>query len=105
LIGEKFRAALGIAAPVEVAALAVQPIEFTKRIAAAAKTVNVSFRMGSPIRVILFGLVIPSISLSVFSDNRPSDRFHRNFGFPHDFQIFVASGFELIDSINRHTHG
>jgi hypothetical protein len=59
LIGEKFRAALGIAAPVEVAALAVQPIEFTKRIAAAAKTVNVSFRMGSPIRVILFGLVSP----------------------------------------------
>jgi hypothetical protein len=51
LIGEKFLAALGIAAPVDVAALAVQPTEFTKRIAAAANTVNVSFRMGSPIRL------------------------------------------------------
>jgi hypothetical protein len=51
LIGEKFLAALGIAAPVDVAALAVQPAEFTKRIAAAANTVNASFRMGSPIRV------------------------------------------------------
>jgi hypothetical protein len=48
LIGEKFRAAPGIAAPVDVAALALQPIEFTKRIAAAATIVNASLRMGSP---------------------------------------------------------
>jgi hypothetical protein len=48
LIGEKFLAAFGMAAPVDVAAFALQPIEFTKRIAAAAKIVNVNFRMGSP---------------------------------------------------------
>jgi hypothetical protein len=51
LIGEKFRAALGMAAPVDVAALALQPIGFTKRIAAVANTVNASLRMGSPVRV------------------------------------------------------
>jgi len=52
LIGEKFRAALGIAAPVDVAALALQLIEFTKRIAAAATTVNASLRMGSPVELV-----------------------------------------------------
>jgi hypothetical protein len=49
LIGEKFLAELGIAASVEVAALAVQPTGFTKRIVAAVNAVNASFRMGSPL--------------------------------------------------------
>jgi hypothetical protein len=50
LIGEKFRAAPGMAAPVNEAALAVQPIEFIKRIVAAANIINVSLRMKSPVR-------------------------------------------------------
>jgi hypothetical protein len=71
-IGEKFRAAPGIAAPVNVEALALQPIEFTKRIAAAANTVNVSCRMGSPIRVSDCSHGVASISLSIFLNYRPS---------------------------------
>jgi hypothetical protein len=74
LIGEKFRAALGIAAPVDVAALAVQPIELIKRIAAAANIVNVSFRMGSPIRFGVLRISVRSISLLAFPNNRPSNR-------------------------------
>jgi hypothetical protein len=73
LIGEKFRAALGIAAPVDVAALAVQPIELIKRIAAAANIVNVSFRMGSPIRFGVLRISVRSISLLAFPNNRPSN--------------------------------
>jgi hypothetical protein len=59
LTGEKFRAALGIAAPVDVAALAVTPIEFTERTTNAAIAVNVSFRMNSPFGVGILRFVYP----------------------------------------------
>jgi hypothetical protein len=76
LIGEKFLAALGMAALVDVAAFAVQPIEFTKRIVAAAKTINVSFRMSFPIRV-----SVHSISLFVLPFDRLSNGLDRNLVF------------------------
>jgi hypothetical protein len=103
LIGEKFRAALGIAAPVDVAALALQLIEFTKRIAAAAATVNASLRMGSPVGLVslsgqrpAFGLASRAISLSIFPNNGPSIGRARVLN-------FFASTFEPTGPIHRHT--
>jgi hypothetical protein len=103
LIGEKFLAAPGMAAPVDVAAFAVQPIEFTKRITAAAKTVNVSFRMGSPIRVaITFRVNVRSISLSVLIFNRPSNRPDRNLVFHANFKNLRAPHFRDTLRPGRH---
>jgi hypothetical protein len=103
LIGEKFRAAPGIAAPVEVAALAVPPIEFIKRIAAAATTVNASLRMGSPARVgVTFGLA------SRVRGWRPRNQFIHfprapAFGFSTRLLKSFASAFEPICPIQRLT--
>jgi hypothetical protein len=94
LIGEKFRAALGIAAPLKVVALAVQPTELMKKIAAAANIVKVSFRMGSPVRV-----SGPRDNLSAPPDHRPSNPSERN----SVFLKFFTSAFEPIGSIDRHT--
>jgi hypothetical protein len=87
LTGEKFLAALGIAAPVDVAALAVQPTEFTKRIAAAANTVNVSLRMGSPIR-------LASPDQFIRNSGSPSiNQAPLEFGFFHTTFQFYRGGF------------
>jgi hypothetical protein len=85
LIGEKFRAAPGIAAPVDVAALAVKPIEFTKRMVAVANTVNASLRMGSPVQVgVTFG---PAFLVRVSVPRHQPIHFQvaPEFGFSHGF--------------------
>jgi len=101
LIGEKLRAALGIAAPLNVAALAVQPIELMKRIAAAANIVKVSFRMGSPIRFGVIRISVRSISLSAFPESSIESG-PPQFGLFHAVFKFIARAVEPTSSINRH---